>query len=573
METETRRDYDILPSRSLLRAPDPDKNLLLLINLTKLNSSEEAQLIGHLRESVKHEDGKGPTALIQLWCPPESTLLLPLGDKRNYIIKRYYKDSKANIFGLAVLANRAGYESFVVADGYSERELRGELLPAGITGPGGHSVVTVRIRSVESEDSAQNDHKIRVIARRTLIGKNRASDLCSCIDKQDTCIDVIGRGYITDFEQLFKLGVELHDPSRGVFDPSTAAGTGRDEFDAAARVALSESTPLPIELINQTVGWLYDSGEAAFGIPSVLREDRLNIFLLFPTGEDERRGMQSELQQEVERYIRELEEDQENEAKRAEDSTDTDGETSGEDDEDSENNIARMVRYALSYPTAMFRAVEIRRAMKESQHEEYDPSEIELLHEPELPIYRTPSLSRSVVWELATEHIQLFLLTNKLTEEQLRKLRDEVQTLADSELGVEDLTKSCNMIPWKDGNKHTPGGSEDDIWKLFCELRDEGCGLPSFLADKRSGIDRKVIMVDIDAVPTGDDNEKPTELMGGVCEPDLRGLLYGRIEGREALTTYLSLNRGVRVFADFFPFPDDIHTYPRPGRMLPRSGN
>ncbi|KAL5046806.1 hypothetical protein BDW71DRAFT_206970 [Aspergillus fruticulosus] len=109
MEAEATPDYEVLPPRTLPPAPAADKHQLLLVDIAGLTNSEAAQVVNYLRECIKDEDGNGPTASVQLWRPPRSAFIRPLRDKHQDVLKRHYKDSKANLYGLAVLAYRAGY--------------------------------------------------------------------------------------------------------------------------------------------------------------------------------------------------------------------------------------------------------------------------------------------------------------------------------------------------------------------------------------------------------------------------------------------------------------------------------
>ncbi|KAL3475648.1 hypothetical protein BJX99DRAFT_259254 [Aspergillus californicus] len=509
MELETSTNYGILPSCALSRAPPEHKYPLLFINLADLTSAEEAQTIRHLHASIKEN------ALVQLWRPPKSAFPQPIPDKNRHMLKHYYKDSKANIFGLAVLAHRAGYKHFAVADEYSKRELRDELHSKETTSPGGH---------------------------------------CVSLDRQDMDFRIIGMDNMDLFEQTHNYGVQLQDPNRAVFMSDSAAMTGREEFEMGAMASLLKSTPLPMELVNHIIGFLHDNDEELFGVPSVLRDEDLNIFLLFPASEDEQHRMQSNFQSEVDEYIAELEKERDEKRQVTADmpdnslknesggtSSDSDGTYDSDRHEEyfktnthqheihlpanltvrliswkyscvasrldlercwksihargicpvnflisspltavyhngecfmfiSRNTVRRAVEHALRFPCPEFRAAEIGRELKKSGCEVHNPNDTEILYEPELPMYLVTSLwKRPGYSHIASSGcIVVFLLTNKLTCEQVAEMECLIEAPDSEDLEFEELSYSCHMVPWKPENKDEPDGSIDDIWKMFC---------------------------------------------------------------------------------------------------------
>ncbi|KAL4932694.1 uncharacterized protein BDV17DRAFT_287635 [Aspergillus undulatus] len=346
MATETNLDYEILPSHLLAQAPAAHKWPLLFVNMTDITADEEAKIVGFLRQSCKDSDDNGPTASIQLWHPPNSALLQSPTENHRYALKRIYKDSKANIYSVAVLAHQAGYDFFFVADDYAKREIRDELDPSEkdqdeMFNPQRCFVVLVNIKSLVLEDGTEDKAHIRVFATRFAIGKKTSTAILMAGQKQDPdLLDVIGTDQYIEGEQFFQ-GVELHDPSRPVFAPNTATMTGHEEFRVATTNALSENTPLPTELIDQIVDLLYDDTNQRSKTPSVFRRKDLNIFLLFPSCENEILVMQTRIQQQVDTCIVDLQKAHEEKKQQNGDSDNIDDEcaTNGDNDEDDHHGV------------------------------------------------------------------------------------------------------------------------------------------------------------------------------------------------------------------------------------------
>ncbi|KAL4788270.1 hypothetical protein BJX76DRAFT_353302 [Aspergillus varians] len=698
MEVETPTDYEILTSYALTPAPEADKNPLLFINLADLTIPEETKAIGHLHQAVKGKSGNGSTALIQLWRPPNSALLQPLTHKHKYLIKPYYKDSKANIYGLATLAHRAGYTFFFVADEHLKRGMRGEIDPVNRTKAKTYTGVLVHIKPSVLRDGTNDCDHIRVFARRYALGEEGDHEILELSQRHDfELADTIGNNMVDPYEHFFNWGVELHDPSRGLFMPNRAAATGREEIKVALGKALLESTPLPAELVNQVVDRLYENGEEVFGIQSLFRPTDLSIYLVFPSTKAERRAMQADLQWQVDMYIEDLQKSQaerglgeeanflgyaveeydQDDGEGGEETDDSvhEGNANDENSEESENSeddeessgsdsdlhnhddefyahhidipleldvclipwkydrvasrldlerywklihgryryqcpfnlrmisplnfllaptspkdaepaltpqtlqfetvyhggggfnfisrntIERMVRYALAPYCHMHRAVQLRNEMIRDRHLQLPSTPTEILHQPEQPFYLV-----SRILDIFPDHrdhsvtIPVFFATNSLTDNQVKDIASEVETPSEAEPGGA-WTKTCHMVPWMDSDKDAPDVSLGcHIWQIFCELQEEACQLPYFLADKQSGTDLTVVMVVRDLVHWKEESELPA----GVCDPDLRGVQYGRIKGCETFRIWHELNFEKKGIVDFIENEDEIHTYPRP---------
>lgn len=719
MDKETAADPETVPY-GLPPASDSDKNPLLFINLADLTAAEEVKVISDIHISIKDTDGNGQTASIQVWRPPKSAFLQPLAHQHKYVVKKYFKDSKANLYGFAVLAHRAGYKFIFVADDYMRREIRGKIDPSERVRSESYFGVMIYIEPLIPQDGTQDNDHIRVFARRCPLGKKGNRNILNSRHSVEF-LDILEHDWLDIFEQLFNWGVELHDPSREVFTANTRATTGRDEFKAAAEEALSQSTPLPTELVSQVVDWLYDTDKEVFGIPSLLRERELNIFLLFPSTDNERRNMQLAIQQRVDRYIEQLKKnheemrpprgdnarhahsgpvlqqdedtedhggddddgedgeeldypeypdytddsdnggddgDSEESEESEEDEEDEDSELSGESsdsDSDSDdqsdkqfharclrfpkkltvrlipwkydrvanridierywkliharficpvnfllsptgpgdaflepdsmpptplfgtvyhggggfkfisrNNIGRMVRYAMVCHCHMHRAFELQKEIKRDQRLKLPVPETELLYQPEQPLYLASPLRK--IDPNHNHHMAVtlvFFMANSLTADQKTEIISEVETPGECEADSGVFPKSCRMIPWKNGDKGTADGSLGDIWKVFCELQEEGCQLPYFFADQQSAIDRTVVIVDKDLISWKDEKAKICEFTSSVGDPNLKGLRYSRIKGREAFSIWEDMNNREIAFEDIFEDEGQIRNYPR----------
>ncbi|RDW81060.1 uncharacterized protein DSM5745_04617 [Aspergillus mulundensis] len=670
METEAAPGHEILPSRFLPQAPAADRNPLLFIDIANLTDSEVAQTVSNLQECVKDNDGNEAAALVQLWRPSNSAFLQPLRDKHQDMLKRYYKDSKTNLYGLAVIAHRSGYNFFFVADDYFRRGLRDESNPGFIPTSHGHRGIMVDIRSRTSADSAPENDEIHVFAVRETISDGRHRNILKRVRHGVTLLDVLGRDWMNRFEQFFNWGVELHDPTKSVFLPNTASLTGREEFEEAARSALAESTPLPRELVSQVINCLYDGDEPPFVMTTKFCTGDLNIFLLFPATKDECQLMQSSIQREVDKCFNELKAAEEEKGQRnEEDELETDKDTEenesdkcgGDDDDDEEgededsdlymssdsddggahehsmrfpekltvrlipwkyswtasrldlqrywkliheryvcpvnflleplpesepqpqaspfgsvyhgaggfmfisrNTIARMVRHVLTRPSETFRAVELRKEMKRNRDAQTSPAITEILYEPEQPLYYV-----SAPWEIPREvgmgSLAVFLLTNRITDEDIVIFINEMEEMGVLEEEYNDYDKYCHTIPWREDEEDAPDGTMDDIWKMFCELHAAGHCPPYFFADQQSIEELNVIMVDADTCSWEDSHEHASKLLQQVVNSDLKGLRYGRLGCCEAMTAWERIKRGNMEFVDFFDGEEDkILFYSRP---------
>ncbi|KAL4970775.1 uncharacterized protein BDV14DRAFT_2234 [Aspergillus stella-maris] len=312
MAMNANRDYEKL-SYPLPPAPSADQHPVLLVCLTDLTVGEETKIARFLQQSVKDENGQGPTALIQLWRPHNSILMQPSRDEDKHALRRGYRDSKANVYSVATQAHKAGYDLLFIADGYTRHQLRGEIHQAELTlhefddpsvcAP----LFVVHFGALGHGSGAEESTNFRVFAKRHTIGKAKSMEIL--LERHGQVPDIretISRSTGNSYRDLFHRGLEVHDPSRAIFAPNNGSLTGRDELKMNMGEALLRTTPLPAELVRQVVDCLYDDPEEILGFTAPIQRQNLNVFLLFPAAEDEIQAMQDIIQRQVDRYLEEL---------------------------------------------------------------------------------------------------------------------------------------------------------------------------------------------------------------------------------------------------------------------------
>ncbi|OQE28778.1 hypothetical protein PENSTE_c003G07734 [Penicillium steckii] len=157
--------------------------------------------------------------------------------------------------------------------------------------------------------------------------------------------------------------------------------------------------------------------------------------------------------------------------------------------------------------------------------------------------------------------IPLFFLTNKLNDAQIMALYEEIQTM--NNIDDEKWGKKVICpVPWKEDEPDAEDGTPEDMWRLYTEVRGR-CETPLVFADLQSGEDLKVIMTSQDYVPDpGDNNKKAREILKGIDDPRYRGIIYGRVPGRDAHIQWVNLNI-VNVNIEEL-LDDNYETYLRP---------
>lgn len=591
------------------KTPRPEKRESLLVaSLAGLDHDDETLLVQTLQNSI------GDTPRVQLWHPPKLGLPQPFYDNKG----RW--DSKANIYGLAVLAHRDGKSGLLVADRLTKRQLKGGPRPGESPLL---SVVMVGIRSPSKPSRTHADYAesetsqhIRVIAKRHTIQGTDAAAIPSLLDTFELSYTFLGGNSIDITTRLCDYGLELHDPDHAVFIPDTAIRTGREEFEQETKTALVDSTPLPAELVASIVSRLDHRSRTDSGSTGI-KSENLIIFLTFPTTEEERDLMQSSLQQEVQRC---LERRTTSPAKRKREESHPDITVQLILWEQKSHATRRDLEYhwkekhdrslcPLNYLLAPIKPSRHRLVLGDAQFGSIyhgndgfvlvarstldqmiktkvnhsngrlgkiaqlqedlkngnlpDSSQVEFLIGPDEPFYYNPPLWEPVNGE-GLISIAVFYLTNKLSPDQIRALKTELLT----DNALLDGQKACCFVPWEEGHNSALDGTIDDIWRIFWEMRrGTSCQMPIFFIDEQSGIDQTVLMVDTDHYIWQHDDERATEILKDVEDPSTKGLLYGRIKGRDAHDGHVNLSMGNLNFDEFLESCglDQEHRYSRPG--------
>lgn len=585
-----------------------ERESLLVASLALLDPSDEGLLVQTLQDSV------GTQPRVQIWHPPKVGLPQPFYENKG----RW--DSKANIYRLAVLAHRDSRSGFLVADRLTKRQLKSDPRPGESSIL---SVVMVGIRSPSRMSRTRSGHAesetsehIRVIAKRHTIQGTDAAAIPSLLETFELSYTFLGGNSIDITTRLCDYGLELHDPDYAVLTPDTAIITGREEFERETKAALLDSTPLPAELIASIVSRLDHRSHLDLVTPGIQPEN-LVIFLTFPTTEEDRELMQSIIQRE---FYRGLEQRTRSPPKRKREekhpditvqlipweqkcrATRRDLEYHWKETHDrvicplnyllapiklsrqpfdlgdaqfgsiyhgndgfvlvARTTLDQMVQTKLNHSNGRLgKIAQLQEDLKKGTL--LESSQVEFLVGPDEPFYYNPPLWEPVNWE-GLVSIAVFYLTNKLSKDQILALKREL--LRDNP--QLDGEKACCFVPWEDGNQNAPDGSVDDIWRIFWEMRRcTSCQMPIFFIDEQSGVDQTILMVDTDHYIWQQDDERATDLLRDVEDPSTKGLLYGRIKGRDAHEGHINLSMGNLNFDEFLESCglDQEHRYPRPG--------
>lgn len=593
------------------RVPPSEKKSLLVATLAELDYADETLLIQTLQNSI----GENEDVQVQIWHPPKSGVPQPFYENKG----RW--DSKANIYGLAVLAHRDGRTGFLVADRLTERQLKGDPRPGespilsvvmvGIRLPSR----TTRITRTRAEGDTSK--RIRVIAKRHMIQSEDAAAIPRLLETFELSYKFLGGNSIDITTRLYEYGIELHDPDHAVFVPDTAMATGREEFDRETKAALLDTTPLPAELVADIVSCIDHRSQPEY-LHSGFQPENFLIFLTFPTTEDARESMQSALQREVTRCVekrtlspkrkkkekrpvlkvqlvpwgqksRAARRDLEYHWKETHDRAicpmnyllapikssrspfalaDTPGQFGsiyhGNDGFVlvARNTLDQMAKARLTDSNSRLGEIaQLQKGLKSGTLP--DSSQVEFLIGPDDPFYYNPPLWEPVNGE-GLISIAVFYLTNKLSREQILALRQELHMGAT----ILNIQKACCFVPWEEGSRNALDGTMDDIWRIFWEMRQRtSCPMPIFFIDQQSGVDYTVLMVDTDHYIGPHDDTHAAELLRDVEDASTRGLLYGRIRGRDAHDGHYHLSTGELNFDEFLESfgLDQEHRYPRPG--------
>lgn len=543
---------------------------LLLVSLTDLEEADEANLIQHFQRSLH-----GRIVSIRSWKPSTKVL-------QAIAHQGQCRDSQANIYAIAILAHRAGWTRLIVADDLTKRQLRGTCRVGESSWT---SVVMVAIR----QSAEQQDYEIRVVAKRTTGEDKENAELVATLQIFEPQ-EVNGRNN----EIFTNDGLVLHDTNRSVFAGDTAARLGWEECSNSG-------------LRTGDASWVTNHGAQPIALPSWVYHDNrhLNIFLMFPTAEEELESIKSTLQSAARKCYQEYGgQDQEMaiqlipwEYHRVESRRGFFNLWDGYQQQILANdytpriyfllkpikNTERVLIGSLSYdmlkPAIVLwisleqviikeqrwglSAKECLDRPKPSIPESQEPGAIELMYPPEQPFY-----VNNPPWLPAEDRIYwvpVFYLTNNLTKDQDQAVRTELHTM--NEIDLEQWEeKHCCYVPWKDGQRD---GTLEDMWDIFWDVYTYKRGratsitspFPIFFIDQQSGNDLTVIAVDSDTLYTRKSNTAAAEILKNTPARNVRGFFHGRLSGRDAHIAHANLSIANMGFDEF----TEPNQFPRPG--------
>ncbi|KAJ5386339.1 hypothetical protein N7509_008880 [Penicillium cosmopolitanum] len=611
-----------LPSPEM--RPDQPKSLLLVF-LADFEEPHKERLINHVRPTTSEFK-------ILTWHPNHAVL-------RSIAPQRRYKDSQANLYGLAIVAYRNGHSGFIFADELTKRQVEGHFPLRGEDGRISVGMISVRQRE-------QHD-QLRIIAKRSALGNDENIALLAAVENFDISQDFDNSKNEDSVTTVYsELGLELHDPDHPVFTPSTMNSFAYEEILAASITALSLNTPLPPELVLDITSRVERNAEEVIKFPPGLNfqieKPNINILLGFQTTQTERDNILSILKDAVRFEVEKQRQEQKKEleikveAKQKKTSMSEDNEREDEDEHDasSSRNIHDAGYLQLSVhiipweqtrtPSRrdilnVFEAVATYAGtgpfqlpyflMKPTENCSKAPTEFISIGDTEMgPCARQIMLSEMIQYkrvrptalEFARYYgdgqmelmpssriissgfdepfypishpwnaigrmnaIPLFFLTNKLSDEQVTALYEEIQTMGmidDDDWGKKVI---CPVL-WKEDEPDAEDGTPADMWRLYTEVHD-GCEDPLFFADLQSGNDLQVIVTNQDYVCDPDpEDEEACELLKGVEQPNYRGLTYGRLPGREAHIVWVNLNIANMGIDEYFDDENTCENYFRP---------
>lgn len=602
--------------------PDQPKSLLLVL-LADFEEPHKERLINHLRPTTSEFE-------ILAWYPNHEVL-------RSLAPQREYRDSQANLYGLAIVAHRNGYSGFIFADELTKRQVEGRFPLRGEDNRISVGMISVR-----------QDGQLRVIAKRSTVGNDENTALLAAVEdfkiSQDFDNPTNEEKVTTVYSEL---GLELHDPDHPVFTPSTMDSFGYEEISAATTRALYMDTPLPPELILDITSRIERDVEEEIKFPAGLnfqiKKPNINIVLGFQTNEGERQNILSVLKDAVHFEFEKQRQERKKELEVQKETTSTsdaggENEEEGVDDNESVDSrnfydakyiepsvhlipweqtrpparrdilkvfetvaaysgtktsrlpyllmkpiencnealtgfisidntgmglsvreiaLSEMVQYKREPPTAL----DFARYYGDGQMELMPSSRIisSGFDEPFYPI----SHPWNAIARGRMNSIPLFFLTNKLSDEQVRALYEEIQTMNDIDQDDWGRKVICPVL-WKEDEPEAEDGTPADMWRLYTEVHD-GCEHPLFFADLQSGNDLKVIVSDQDYVGEPDsNNHEVRKLLEDVEQPRFRGLIYGRLPGRDAHITWMNLNIANMGIDEYFDDENACESYFRP---------
>jgi hypothetical protein len=282
------RDTDAPSYRALCTGlPSPETRpgrpeSLLLVFLADFEKPHKEKLKNHLQPATCDFQ-------ILTWCPNRQVL-------RSLAPQREYRDSQANLYGLAIVAYRNGYSGFIFADELTKRRVEGQFPLRG-------EDERISVGMISMRQREQSD-QLRIIAKRSTLEDDDNFALLAAVENFDISQDFNNSRNEQSVTTVYsELGLELHDPDRPVFTPSTMDFFGHEEISASAIAALSRNTPLPVELVLNIASQVERNLEEVIKFPPDLnlqmRTPNINIMLGFQTTQTERENILSVLKDAV----------------------------------------------------------------------------------------------------------------------------------------------------------------------------------------------------------------------------------------------------------------------------------
>ncbi|KAJ5096564.1 hypothetical protein N7456_007285 [Penicillium angulare] len=208
--------------------------LLLLRNfrfqhggLNKVEPRDESRLIVHLQppQSDFH---------ITTWSPGDQLL-------RNIAPQGQYRDSQANIYGLAIWLHRNGRSNCIVADDLTKRQLSGGPIR-------GENMEISVIKLAAGPDAGE---KVRNIAQRSAITNDENIALLEAVKTFEVGQRFLMNRSATNPSIYLDYGIQLHDADKRIFSADVAGSLGHEGIQVSRCIEreLAASTPLPAELV------------------------------------------------------------------------------------------------------------------------------------------------------------------------------------------------------------------------------------------------------------------------------------------------------------------------------------
>lgn len=542
---------------------DTSRKRLFLVVLTDLDEESKAILVQSLQVAADM------TIELEIWTP--SAQLLGSVAKQGP-----HRDSQNNIYAIANIAYRKGWNHLFIADDLSSRQLNGKT----------------RFRE-EKELSlirvcAQRAHQeLLVFAQRVLVQTDGGTEQPRWINgHEDLSKFVLPWWHFTSSKSVWQDGLILRDPDRRVFEASTTTSLPWEDHQKTQIQVLRACQPrLPYEVATQII-ILADNGIS----PGPVRMPLWNrfpsnshrvIFLLCPTTTSQVDHMESLIRGFIQNETLSVElvpQDQHrivsrrdlitfwNEFQLWDQNVISDGlEVPLHFIREPFSDLAS-ARFGSVVGTEGDPAIVLRttlsRIITAPQHSkpQSDEGPNENLCHPDEPFYRNPHR-----WDgefSDDEWLPLFCITNRLSEEQKVNLQTEIVIMGNPHSAVSAHVREFRPAPWKDGKAGDVDGSGTDIWAIVQEILISenlyanyafvfGC------LDAVSVMDSTVLIVNPD-IYRGD--KQP----GKIRLPFLRGFAYARVFASDTLHYLRTLSRLQANIEDLESADGWYHRFKRP---------